>query len=159
MKLLNVELKKIKNVAEVEKVDFLGLVDSHDVDPDLAGAENIEVLTIVDHHRAHIPPKARFVDMRNDVGATATIFVEYLAELFPLSVDQDDDRRIATALMHGLATRYGRLLARPLQRPPRRRAARRRLRSRSAAGPLAAPHRPERDGRHRPLARLAVRAP
>ena len=42
--------------------------------------------------------------MRNDVGATATIFVEYLGELFPLSVDQDDDRRVATALMHGLAT-------------------------------------------------------
>ena len=38
------------------------------------------------------PPRARFVDMRNDVGATATIFVEYLQELFPLSADNDDDR-------------------------------------------------------------------
>jgi nanoRNase/pAp phosphatase (c-di-AMP/oligoRNAs hydrolase) len=104
VKLLNVELKKMKNVSEVEKVDFLGLVDAHDIDPDLAGAEGIEVLTIVDHHRAHIPPRAKFVDMRADVGATATIFVEYLCELFPLSVDQDDDRRVATALMHGLAT-------------------------------------------------------
>lgn len=104
VKLLNVELKKMKNVTDVDKVDFLGLVDAHDVDPELSGVDNIETLTIVDHHRAHAPPRARFVDMRNDVGATATIFVEYLTELFPMSPDQDDDRRVATALMHGLAT-------------------------------------------------------
>ncbi|WP_169927627.1 DHH family phosphoesterase [Labilithrix luteola] len=104
VKLLNVELKKMKTVSDVDKVDFIGLVDAHDVDPELSGADNIETLTIVDHHRAHAPPRARFVDMRNDVGATATIFVEYLSELFPMSPDQDDDRRVATALMHGLAT-------------------------------------------------------
>jgi len=104
VKLLNVELRKTKNLADIEKVDFLALVDAHDVDPDLGGTEGIEVLTIVDHHRAHVPPRAKFVDMRHDVGATATIFVEYLSELFPLSADQDDDRRIATALMHGLST-------------------------------------------------------
>src|SRR3954468_2694445 len=98
VKLLNVELKKMKNIAEVEKVDFLGLVDAHDIDPDLAGAEGIEVLTIVDHDRAHVQSRAKFVDIRAVGGGTATIFVEYLGELFPLSVDQDDDRRVATAL-------------------------------------------------------------
>lgn len=103
VKLLNVELRKMKSLGD-EKPDFISLVDAHDVDPDLAGADGVEVLTIVDHHRAHTPPRARFVDLRNDVGATATIFVEYLSELCPLSVDQDDDRRVATALMHGLAT-------------------------------------------------------
>jgi nanoRNase/pAp phosphatase (c-di-AMP/oligoRNAs hydrolase) len=104
VKLLNVELKKTRNLADVGTVDYLGLVDAHDVDPDFAGAEGLETLTIVDHHRAHTAPRARFVDMRNDVGATATIFVEYLQELTPLVVDNDDDRRVATALMHGLAT-------------------------------------------------------
>src|SRR2546428_4040395 len=93
VKLLNVELKKMKNIQEVEKVDFLGLVDAHDIDPDLVGADQCEVLTIVDHHRAHAQPRGRFVDLRSDVGATATIFVEYLSELFPLSPDQEDDRR------------------------------------------------------------------
>jgi nanoRNase/pAp phosphatase (c-di-AMP/oligoRNAs hydrolase) len=44
------------------------------------------------------------VDLRHDVGATATIFTEYLSELTPLDQDQEDDRRVATALMHGLAT-------------------------------------------------------
>ena len=104
VKLLNVELRKMKNLTDGERPDFLGLVDAHDIDPDLIGADGLDVLTIVDHHRAHTPPRARFVDLRNDVGATATIFVEYLSELCPLSPDQDDDRRVATALMHGLAT-------------------------------------------------------
>lgn len=105
VKLLNVEMKKLKNVADLpEPADFVGLVDAHDIDPDMSGVDRIETLTIVDHHRAHAPPRARFVDLRHDVGATATIFVEYLQELFPLSADSDEDRRVATALMHGLAT-------------------------------------------------------
>ena len=104
VKLLGVDLKKIKSVKEAGPIDCLALVDAHDLDPDLADAEGLEVITIVDHHRAPTPPKARFVDLRLDAAATATIFVEYLAELAPLDVDVEEDRRIATALMHGLAT-------------------------------------------------------
>jgi nanoRNase/pAp phosphatase (c-di-AMP/oligoRNAs hydrolase) len=104
VKLLGLELRKIKSVREVGRVDYLGLVDAHELDPDLTDGGDFEVLTIVDHHRAASPPKARFVDMRVDVGATATIFVEYLEELAALDADVEEDRRIATALMHGLAT-------------------------------------------------------
>ena len=104
VKLLGLELRKIKSVREVGRVDFLGLVDAHEMDPDLPDAAEFELLTIVDHHRAISPPKARFVDLRPEVGATATIFVEYLQELSPLDADVEEDRRIATALMHGLAT-------------------------------------------------------
>jgi nanoRNase/pAp phosphatase (c-di-AMP/oligoRNAs hydrolase) len=104
VKLLGLELRKIKSVREVGRVDFLGLVDAHEVDPELTDGADYEVLTIVDHHRPTSPPKARFVDMRLDVGATATIFVEYLQELAGLDGDVEEDRRIATALMHGLAT-------------------------------------------------------
>lgn len=104
VKLLGLELRKIKTIAEVGRVDFVALVDAHEVDPELTDAAGYEVLTIVDHHRATSAPKARFVDLRYDVGATATIFVEYLQELAPLDPDVEEDRRIATALMHGLAT-------------------------------------------------------
>jgi nanoRNase/pAp phosphatase (c-di-AMP/oligoRNAs hydrolase) len=104
VKLLGLELRKVKSVRELGPVDFLSLVDAHDLDPDLADTDDLEVLTIVDHHRASSPPRARFVDLRYDVGATATIFVEYLQELAPLDPDGEDDRRIATALMHGLST-------------------------------------------------------
>jgi nanoRNase/pAp phosphatase (c-di-AMP/oligoRNAs hydrolase) len=104
VKLLGLELRKIKSVREVGRVDCIGLVDAHEIDPDLPDAADFEVLTIVDHHRALSPPKARFVDLRPEVGATATIFVEYLQHLAPLDPDVEEDRRIATALMHGLAT-------------------------------------------------------
>lgn len=104
VKLLGVELRKIKSVKEVGPVDFLGLVDAHDLDPDLADAESVETLTIVDHHRASVQPRGRFVDLRQEVGATATIFVEYLENLFPLDPEAEEDRRVATALMHGLST-------------------------------------------------------
>jgi nanoRNase/pAp phosphatase (c-di-AMP/oligoRNAs hydrolase) len=104
VKLLNLDLRRIKSVKELDPVDFIALVDAHDIDPDLADAENLEVLTIVDHHRAVAPPRARFVDLRPEVGATATIFVEYIEQLSPLDVESEDDRRIATALMHGLST-------------------------------------------------------
>lgn len=104
VKLLGLELKKIKSVHEAGRVDFLALVDAHEIDPELADGAEFEVLTVVDHHRATSPPRARFVDMRLDVGATATIFVDYLSELATLDPDVEEDRRIATALMHGLAT-------------------------------------------------------
>jgi nanoRNase/pAp phosphatase (c-di-AMP/oligoRNAs hydrolase) len=104
VKLLGLELRKIKSVREVGRVDYLAFVDAHELDNDLADASDVEVLTIVDHHRAASPPKARFVDMRLDVGATSTIFAEYLQELAQLDPDVEEDRRIATALMHGLAT-------------------------------------------------------
>jgi len=105
VKLLNIELRKMRNVSEVgSKVDFLAFVDAHDTDPDLGGAQDIEVLAIIDHHRAPTPPKARFVDLRLEVGATATMFAEYLQELAPLDPTSEEDRRVATALMHGMAT-------------------------------------------------------
>jgi nanoRNase/pAp phosphatase (c-di-AMP/oligoRNAs hydrolase) len=104
VKLLGLELRKIKSVREVGNVDFLGLVDAHEVDSELPDGGDYEVLTIVDHHRPATPPKARFVDLRMDVGATSTIFVEYLMELAALDPDVEEDRRIATALMHGLST-------------------------------------------------------
>jgi nanoRNase/pAp phosphatase (c-di-AMP/oligoRNAs hydrolase) len=104
VKLLGLELRKIKTVREVGKVDFIALVDAHEVDPELPDAGEYEVLTVVDHHRPATPPKARCVDLRLEVGATASIFVEYLRELAPLDTDVEEDRRIATALMHGLAT-------------------------------------------------------
>jgi nanoRNase/pAp phosphatase (c-di-AMP/oligoRNAs hydrolase) len=104
VKLLGLELKKIRSVHDAGKVDFLALVDSLELDPDLADAGGLEILTIVDHHKPTSPPKARFVDLRLDAGATATMFVEYIEALAPLDAEVEEDRRIATALMHGLST-------------------------------------------------------
>src|SRR5512135_2214197 len=47
VKLLGLELRKIKSAKDVGSVDFIALVDAHDVDPDLADADSIETLAIV----------------------------------------------------------------------------------------------------------------
>ena len=105
VKLLGLELRKIKSVQEVGKVDFLALVDAHELDPELADTQGLEVLT---HRRP--PPRHLAAEgalrrpAASTSGATATIFVEYLQELAALDADVEEDRRIATALMHGLAT-------------------------------------------------------
>jgi nanoRNase/pAp phosphatase (c-di-AMP/oligoRNAs hydrolase) len=104
VKLLGLELRKIRSVNDAGKVDFLALVDSLELDPELTDTAGIEILTIVDHHKALAPPKARFFDLRLEAGATATMFVEYIDELAPLDADIEEDRKIATALMHGLST-------------------------------------------------------
>lgn len=104
VKLLGLELRKIRSVNDAGKVDYLALVDSLELDPELADTAGLEILTIVDHHKALAPPKARFVDLRLEAGATATMFVEYIDELAPLDADIEEDRKIATALMHGLST-------------------------------------------------------
>jgi nanoRNase/pAp phosphatase (c-di-AMP/oligoRNAs hydrolase) len=105
VKLLNIELRKMRNVSEVGKVDFLAFVDAHDTDPDLGGAQDIEVLAIIDHHRAPMPrPRRASSTFASRSGATATMFAEYLQELAPLDPTSEEDRRVATALMHGMAT-------------------------------------------------------
>src|SRR5579864_257344 len=45
VKLLGVELKKLKSVKEAGSIDYLALVDAHDVDPELQDADGIETLT------------------------------------------------------------------------------------------------------------------
>src|SRR5579863_4189686 len=70
VKLLGLELRKIRSVRDIGRVDFLALVDSYELDPELSDTAGIEILTIVDHHKAPSTPKARFVDLRLDAGAT-----------------------------------------------------------------------------------------
>jgi nanoRNase/pAp phosphatase (c-di-AMP/oligoRNAs hydrolase) len=73
--------------------------------PGSRGADGIEVLTIVDHHRAHVPPRARFVDMRSRRRRHGDDLRRVPRRALPaLRRPVDDDRRVATALMHGLAT-------------------------------------------------------
>jgi nanoRNase/pAp phosphatase (c-di-AMP/oligoRNAs hydrolase) len=62
----------------------------------------VPALAIVDHHEVQGIIEAEFTDIR-DVGATATIYTEYLQSgLMPLEQADEDHARLATALMHGL---------------------------------------------------------
>ena len=104
VKLLGVELRKIKSVKEAGRVDFLALVDAYDLDPELTDAEGSRCSPSSITTARRRPPRRGSSTCATTPRATATIFVEYLGELAPLDPDVEEDRRIATALMHGLAT-------------------------------------------------------
>ena len=68
-------------------------------------AKKIPVIAIVDHHtNPGQVPVAEFVDIRH-VGATSTIYTEYLAqEIAQLDRNRREHVIVATALMHGIMT-------------------------------------------------------
>jgi len=59
----------------------------------------------VDHHRGPLEIDSPFVDVRLGVGATSTIYAEYMENgLAPFSQAGRDDVRVATAMLFGIQT-------------------------------------------------------
>src|SRR5574341_12005 len=70
-------------------------------------AAGVPTLVVVDHHDLQERLKPEFSDIRH-VGATATIYAEYLEQgLLEMDKSQRDHVVAATALMHGLITDTG----------------------------------------------------
>jgi nanoRNase/pAp phosphatase (c-di-AMP/oligoRNAs hydrolase) len=86
-------------------VDHQGTTAEHIVEA--LDAAKVPVLIVVDHHAQQDRVKPLFTDIRR-VGATATIYTEYLrAGLLPLDGSNRDHQFLATALMHGLLSDTG----------------------------------------------------
>jgi nanoRNase/pAp phosphatase (c-di-AMP/oligoRNAs hydrolase) len=69
---------------------------------DRFAAGGVKPLVIVDHHEKQDRIEAEFTDIRK-VGATATIYTEYIREgLLELNKSDPTHVRLATALMHGI---------------------------------------------------------
>lgn len=97
--LLEIQMDRI-TPERLKECTHLALVDSaapginNDLDPDLA------VDIIIDHHSSdgvELKKKPKFMDIRPESGATASIFAQYLQEL-----DINVDTKIATALYYGI---------------------------------------------------------
>lgn len=68
---------------------------------------DVPTLVVVDHHEQQDRLTPAFSDIRS-VGATATIYAEYLAQnMVPLDAANHDHVVVATALMHGLISDTG----------------------------------------------------
>jgi len=105
VKLLGVPLVRIDRGEDLEEFGYLSLVDASYYESTIQVPESIQLLTVVDHHRPKLVPKAPFVDIRHDVGATATIYAEYAEQgLAPLGADGADDTAVATAMFFGIQT-------------------------------------------------------
>ncbi|MCH2109341.1 MAG: bifunctional oligoribonuclease/PAP phosphatase NrnA [Polyangiaceae bacterium] len=106
VKLLNVPMIQVEKTEDLEEFGYLALVDASQHESTIVLPDDLQLLTVVDHHRPKSIPKAPFVDIRHDVGATATIYAEYFEQgLAPLSGEGGaDDSACATALFFGVQT-------------------------------------------------------
>src|SRR6188768_48918 len=105
VKLLNVPMVRVSEMADLEQYGYLALVDASASESSIKLPESLKVLTIVDHHRPPSIPKAPFVDIRHDVGATCTIYAEYAEHgLAPFGANGNDDGDVATAMFFGIQT-------------------------------------------------------
>ena len=105
VKLLNIQLIQIADTADLERFSHLSLVDTSKAESSIDLPAGLRLLTVVDHHRGPFEVDAPFIDIRLGVGATSTIYTEYMEQgLFPLSATARDDLRVATALLFGIST-------------------------------------------------------
>ncbi len=105
VKLLSVPMRRIQDGSELEEFGYLSLVDASASEASLKLPDGLQLLTVVDHHRPAAVPKAPFVDIRHDVGATCTIYSEYAeAGLSPLVNGGIEDATVATAMFFGIQT-------------------------------------------------------
>jgi nanoRNase/pAp phosphatase (c-di-AMP/oligoRNAs hydrolase) len=105
VKLLNVPMTRVKKTQDLEEFGYLSLVDASASEASIQLPDSLELITVVDHHRPATLPKAPFVDVRHDVGATCTIYTEYAEQgLNPLGAEGNDDAAVATAMFFGIQT-------------------------------------------------------
>jgi|APHM01.1.fsa_nt_gi Exopolyphosphatase-related proteins len=97
--LLDLDLIELESNTDVETYDSVALVDHSrpGVNDGLDPATTVDI--VIDHHppRAHV--EASFVDLRRNVGATSTIFADYLRR-----INATPSESVATALLFGIRT-------------------------------------------------------
>jgi nanoRNase/pAp phosphatase (c-di-AMP/oligoRNAs hydrolase) len=108
VKLLAIELINYEKSPELSQYNGAVFVDnqgtSSGVIVEALEAANVPVLIVVDHHEKQERLKPAFSDIRR-IGATATIYAEYLAQgVIQMDKSRKDHVAAATALMHGLMT-------------------------------------------------------
>jgi nanoRNase/pAp phosphatase (c-di-AMP/oligoRNAs hydrolase) len=105
VKVLGLSMTKVSEPTDLEEFQFLSLVDSSSSEATIELPKNLQLLTVVDHHRPASLPKAPFVDIRHDVGATCSLYAEYMEQgLAPLNGGGRTDSTAATAMFFGIQT-------------------------------------------------------
>jgi nanoRNase/pAp phosphatase (c-di-AMP/oligoRNAs hydrolase) len=94
--LLNIDLTQLRP-GEVPDCESLALVDHSrpGVNDGLPQESSVDI--VVDHHPPREPVEARFLDLRQEMGSTSTLLVDYLRRL-----DIEPDETLATALLFGI---------------------------------------------------------
>lgn len=97
--LLDLEMNQLDHGAEMPECDAFALVD-HSL-PSVNNSLPPDVLPdfIFDHHTPRGPVDGTYVDLRESVGATSSIMVEYLRQL-----EIEVGEKLSTALLNGIRT-------------------------------------------------------
>lgn len=103
VKLLNIELKQVSHAEDLDDFKFLSLVDTSTPEPTIELPADLKLLTVVDHHKA-AEVEAAFSDIRPTIGASSSIYAEYLSGGLEPLIDDRDSARVATALLFGIQT-------------------------------------------------------
>lgn len=91
---------KLKHIDEINLKNYcsIAVVDSSSSKTLPIDTENTEICILIDHHE-NGDLNAKYEDVRQDVGATATILTEYLMQM-----DMTPSRDLATALYYAIAS-------------------------------------------------------
>ena len=99
--LLGLPLVRLAAPQELERYAAISLVDANAIELPLE--TGLSFVSVVDHHAIVGRVEADFVDIRPDVGATSTIYTEYLFEGPKAALDTGErSTRLATALAYGI---------------------------------------------------------
>ncbi len=99
--LLELPLTRIAGADDLQAYGALSLVDANSLDLQKTGA--IPCVSIVDHHSVAGKVEADYVDIRPNVGATSTIYAEYLWDCPTRVLDNCGiTARLCTALAYGI---------------------------------------------------------
>jgi nanoRNase/pAp phosphatase (c-di-AMP/oligoRNAs hydrolase) len=79
--------------------EHLALVDTHTQAENNPIPKEIKPLIVVDHHNNYLDGQGVYIDIRPNIGATATMITEYLR-----AADCIPPKRLATALLYGIKT-------------------------------------------------------
>lgn len=105
VKSLDADLRQYREDMDLSDFDFMSFVDTQTPHLPVRIAKTPPILTFVDHHATVGGFEARFIDIREDAGATSSIYAEYLEHSsIGLRPNNAEDAKLATALMHGIRT-------------------------------------------------------
>jgi nanoRNase/pAp phosphatase (c-di-AMP/oligoRNAs hydrolase) len=109
VRLLGIELIHYEPSSELKQYQGAVLVDNQGVTAEEVVKRleemDVPILIVVDHHELQERVKAECSDIRRTAGASATIYAEYLQQIFgELDKSRKEHVTAATALMHGIMT-------------------------------------------------------
>jgi len=102
VKRLAIEMVRFADGVDLGSFDRIAVVDTQVIDFPPA-LQHLPVVSVVDHHKLLLETSADFVDIREDCGATCSIYAEYLSEnIAALDRENPYCAKLCSALLYGI---------------------------------------------------------